>query len=87
MSRGWAGGAAKLSGRPIEPQSISHGLFFAGEAGTSDSFPCWMNNTTVAFSSDSGGNDNVYKVTLPASTSATLLVPKAIEPWYGVTSL
>ena len=35
------------------------------------------------FSSDSGGNDNVYKVNLPSSTSASLLVPKAIEPWYG----
>ncbi len=56
---------------------------YAGEAGTNDSFPCWMGNTAVGFSSDSGGNDNVYKVNLPSSTSATLLVPKAIEPWYG----
>ena len=31
-------------------------------------------------------NDNVYRVTL-SSPSASLLVPKAIEPWYGVTSL
>lgn len=57
-------------------------LLYAGEAGTNDSFPCWMSATTVAFSSDAGGNDNVYKVTLPSSTSAALLVPKAIEPWY-----
>lgn len=57
-------------------------LLYAGEAGTNDSFPCWMSATTVAFSSDAGGNDNVYKVTLPSSTSASLLVPKAIEPWY-----
>ncbi|MFZ5440834.1 MAG: LpqB family beta-propeller domain-containing protein [Myxococcota bacterium] len=57
-------------------------LLYAGEAGTNDSFPCWMSATTVAFSSDSGGNDNVYKVTLPSSSSASLLVPKAIEPWY-----
>lgn len=55
---------------------------YAGEAGTNDSFPCWMSATTVAFSSDSGGNDNVYEVTLPSSSSASLLVPKAIEPWY-----
>jgi len=56
---------------------------YAGEPGTNDSFPCWMGNASVGFSSDSGGNDNVYKVNLPSSTSASLLVPKAIEPWYG----
>ena len=61
-------------------------LVYAGEPGTNDSFPCWMGNGAVAFSSDSGGNDNVYKVTLPSSTSVSLLVPKAIEPWYGVTA-
>lgn len=59
---------------------------YAGELGTNDSFPCWLGNTAVAFSSDSGGNDNVYKVNLPSSTSVSLLVPKAVEPWYGVTS-
>lgn|GEM_PF-737652 len=59
---------------------------YAGEPGTNDSFPCWMGNAAVGFSSDSGGNDNVYKVSLPSSTSASLLVPKAIEPWYGVVT-
>ncbi len=56
---------------------------YAGEPGTNDSFPCWMGNGSLAFSSDSGGNDSVYKVNLPSSTSPTLLVPKAIEPWYS----
>lgn len=55
---------------------------YAAEAGTNDSFPCWVSNGVVAFSSDSGGNDNVYQVTLPTS-SPQLLVPKAIEPWFG----
>ncbi len=59
---------------------------YAGEPGTNDTFPCWMGSTALAFSSDSGGNDNVYKVNLPVSTSPSLLVPKAIEPWYGVTA-
>ena len=56
---------------------------YAGEMGTNDTYPCWMSNTAVAFSSDSGGNDNVYQVSLPSSTSASLLVPKAIQPWFG----
>jgi Tol biopolymer transport system component len=54
---------------------------FAGDLGTNDTFPCWMGNSTLAFSSDSGGSDNVYKVNLP-SDQAALLVPKAIEPSY-----
>jgi TolB protein len=58
---------------------------YAGEPGTNDTFPCWMGSNALAFSSDSGGNDNVYKVDLPVSTSPSLLVPKAIEPWYAVT--
>ena len=58
---------------------------YSSEPGTNDSFPCWMGNTSIAFSSDSGGNDSIYKVNLPSSTSASLLVPKAVEPWYGVT--
>ena len=59
---------------------------YSSELGTNDSFPCWLGNTSIAFSSDSGGNDSIYKVNLPSSSSASLLVPKAVEPWYGVTS-
>jgi TolB protein len=58
---------------------------YAAEANTNDTFPCWMSATEVAFSSDAGGNDNVYRVTLPTS-SPELLVPKAIEPWYGAVA-
>jgi TolB protein len=58
---------------------------FVGDANTNDTFPCWMSDTVVAFSSDSGGSDNVYKITLPMD-SASLLVPKAIEPSYAVVA-
>lgn len=61
-------------------------MAYAGEAGANDTFPCWMSATQLAFSSDSGLNDNVYRVVL-GGTSATLLVPKAIEPWYGAVKL
>ena len=59
---------------------------WAGEASANDTFPCWLSDTAVAFSSDSGGNDSIYKANLPTSTGVSLLVPKAIEPWYGVTA-
>ncbi len=51
------------------------------DVGSNDSFPCWMDNDTVAYSSDSGGNDNVYSAELAGG--GTLLVPKALEPWYS----
>lgn len=59
---------------------------YAGEPGTNDTFPCWIGTSALAFSSDSGGNDNVYRVNLPVSTSPSLLVPKAIEPWYTIVT-
>lgn len=55
---------------------------YMGEPGTNDSFPCWKSATTVAYSSDSGGNDNVYEISA-AGTGRKLLLPKAIEPWFG----
>lgn len=53
----------------------------SGELGSNDTFPCWMNNTTIAYSSDAGGNDNIYKVGLTGAPS--FLLPKAVEPWYS----
>lgn len=46
-----------------------------------DSAPCWVNATTFLFSSDEGGNDQVYRQAV-GSTNATLAVPLAIEPAY-----
>lgn len=55
---------------------------YMSEPSTNDSFPCWYDATNVAFSSDSGGNDNVYRRSLTGA-GFELLVPKAIEPWFG----
>ena len=44
-----------------------------------DSAPSWVNSTTFVFSSDEGGNDQVYRQAL-GSMNATLAVPLAIEP-------
>ena len=49
-----------------------------------DSFPSWFGSTEVAFSSDTGGSDQVY--TLPASSvkqTGSLTLPSAIEAWFG----
>lgn len=55
---------------------------YMGEPGTNDSFPCWKSASLLAYSSDSGGNDNVYEIAV-TGTGRKLLLPKAIEPWFG----
>ena len=57
---------------------------YMGEPGTNDTYPTWYTASSLAFSSDSGGNDNVYRASLTGlGADRKLLVPKAIEPWYG----
>lgn len=57
---------------------------YPGEPGANDSAPCWVGNDKVGFSSDTGGNDQVYA--LPATgmkTSGGLQLAGGTEPWYG----
>ncbi len=48
-------------------------------ATVNDSSPTWIDAQTIAFSSDEGGADQVYRQSLTAS-SPTLALPLAIEP-------
>jgi TolB protein len=56
---------------------------YPADPNANDSFPCWVSADLLAFSSDFGGNDSVYQKAADGSGGVTLLVPKAIEPWYG----
>jgi TolB protein len=55
---------------------------YVAEPKANDTFPCWMDETTVAYASDSGGSDNIYRID-DSGTNRKSLVPKAIEPWFG----
>jgi TolB protein len=50
-------------------------------ASVNDSAPSWLGATTFLFSSDEGGNDQVYRQAVGA-VGITLAVPLAIEPAY-----
>ncbi len=57
---------------------------YPADPDANDSFPCWVGNEKVAFSSDLGGNDQVYALTATVmNSSGGLTLPSAIEPWYG----
>ncbi|WNG21461.1 TolB family protein [Cystobacter fuscus] len=56
-----------------------------GEFGVMDTWPSWRGNTEVTFLSNSGGNDNIYRISTATPGTGTLLVPGALEPSYGGT--
>jgi TolB protein len=66
------------------PNNITHVTDYPADPSANDTFPSWQGNATVAFSSDTGGNDQVYTVASTASlTTGSLVLPSAIEPWFG----
>ncbi|WP_375769787.1 hypothetical protein NR798_02565 [Archangium gephyra] len=54
-----------------------------GEFGVQDTWPSWRGNTELTFLSDSGGNDNIYRISIASTGAGTLVVPGALEPSYG----
>ncbi|MBX5484248.1 MAG: PD40 domain-containing protein [Myxococcaceae bacterium] len=57
---------------------------YPGDPGANDSFPTWVSSGEVAFSSDTGGNDQVYTIAVTATKQAgNLRLPSAVEPWFG----
>ncbi|QRN96871.1 PD40 domain-containing protein [Archangium violaceum] len=54
--------------------------------GSEDTYPSWRGLAEIAFLSDAGGNDNVYRVSATSvrgSGALQLVVPVALEPAYG----
>ena len=57
---------------------------YPGDPNANDSFPTWVGNDKVGFSSDTGGNDQVYVLPATATnTSGGLTLPGAVEASYG----
>lgn len=54
------------------------------EGAANDTYPAWISSNEVTYSSDFGGNDQVYVISASAvKANGTLRVPSAIEPWFG----
>ncbi|MFY0562991.1 TolB family protein [Archangium lansingense] len=63
--------------------SVTQVTAHTGEFGVEDTWPSWRGNTELSFLSNSGGNDNVYRISIAATGAGTLVVPGALEPSYG----
>ncbi len=78
------GGGTRIFVVNLSTKVVTKATEYPSDPTTNDSFPSWVGNDKFAFSSDSGGNDQVY--VLPATASSTsggLTLPKASEPFYG----
>ncbi|MFY0526742.1 TolB family protein [Archangium gephyra] len=63
--------------------SVTQVTSHTGEFGVEDTWPSWRGNTELTFLSNSGGNDNVYRISIASTGAGTLVVPGALEPAYG----
>lgn len=77
-------GGVRIFVLDLTTKAVSQLTEYPGDPAVADSFPTWVGTDRVGFSSDSGGADQVYA--LPSNvtkSSGGLLLPSAIEPWYG----
>lgn len=77
-------GSSRMFVMNLTTKAVTKLTDYPADPTANDTYPCWVGNDKVAFSSDTGGNDQVY--VLPATsmnTSGGLTLPSAVEPWYG----
>ena len=68
----------------LSSQTVTRLTDYPADPTANDSFPTWVGSTQVGFSSDTGGNDQVYELASTAMmSSGGLVLPSAIEPWFG----
>ena len=59
-------------------------VFYPAQPLANETFPTWVGISQVGYSSDFGGNDQVYVIASSAMNgSGALKVPSAIEPFYA----
>lgn len=78
-------GGSRIFVAPIGQQlgTVTMVTDYVGES-VEDRFPTWRGNTEVGFLSNSGGADQIYRISAAAQGSTgTLVVPSALEPAYG----
>lgn len=77
-------GSTRIFVIDLATKAITRITDYPGEPGANDASPCWVGNDKVGFSSDTGGNDQIYALPVTSMmTSGGLQVPGGTEPWYG----
>lgn len=77
-------GATRIFAVNLSTGAVTQLTDYPAEPNANDTFPTWVSQTEIAFSSDTGGNDQVYVIPADAmKQSGTLRLPSAVEPWFG----
>ena len=77
-------GSSRIFVINLTTKAVTQLTDYPGDPTANDSFPTWVSNDKIAFSSDTGGNDQVYVLPATATkTSGGLTLPSATEPWFG----
>jgi TolB protein len=77
-------GSSRIFVVNLTSKTVTQLTDYPGDPTANDTFPTWVGNDKIAFSSDTGGNDQIY--VLPATgmkTSGGFTLGSALEPWYG----
>ncbi len=75
-------GVSRIFVIDLATKKVTKANDYTNDPGANDTFPGWKSSTELTFGSDSGGADNVYSVK-PDGTARSLLLPNAIEAWFG----
>jgi TolB protein len=79
-----AAGTTRIFAVDVSSRAVTQLTDYPADPNANDSFPTWSGASEVAFSSDTGGNDQVYTVPVSAvKQPGSLKLPSAIEPWFG----
>lgn len=77
-------GATRIFVMELSSKAVTRLTEHLEEPDASDTFPSWVGNTKVGFSSNAGSQDFVYEIGLSeANTAGTAQLAVAIEPWFG----
>ncbi len=77
-------GASRIFVINLSSQTVHRLTDYPADPTANDTFPCWVGTGEVGFSSDTGGNDQVYQLAATSNLgSGGLVLPSAIEPWFG----
>ncbi len=77
-------GASRIFVINLSSQTVTRLTDYPADPTANDTFPTWVGSAEVGFSSDTGGNDQVYQLASTAMmSSGGLVLPSAIEPWFG----
>jgi Tol biopolymer transport system component len=79
-----ASGASRVFVIDLASKAVTQVTDYPSDPSSNDTFPMWVGNDKVGFSSDVGGSDGVYALPATATkTSGGIQFSNGVEAWFG----